>query len=299
MKNTKILGFFLLFAAALAACQMSASKKPTVFPFASPTHIAGSPTFAPYTISPAPSSPTPQPPTSTPEILISPTQTVPATSTITPPEATTTSAPAPATPATPDPNQNLGGLRFEERFDGNSGWLWGYTETGVVSFALDNGSVLARLEGANQGWRISMGPDIFTAGNQQVQFTGRAEACGEKDEWGFLFRGALTTNSKFNGYVIKLNCAGQVSVDLLVSNKSTPLLNWTAVAAANPGAGKNNTLLVWAAKSELRIYVNGIYIVTINDSTYPSGEYGLYVNDRTNGNAQFRFTDLRVFDVLP
>jgi hypothetical protein len=211
---------------------------------------------------------------------------------------TTTPTTAPVAFSTPDPNQNLGDLRFEDRFDGSNGWLWGYIEEGVVSFTQDNGAVLARLEAADKGWRISLGPDAFTAGDQQVQLTARSEICADQDEWGLLFRGALNSNDKFDGYVVKLNCAGQVSVDRLTNNKSASLLGWTIAEAAKAGAGVENTLLVWADTSELRIYVNGAYVVTIQDTTYPSGEYGLFVNDRTHGNAQFRFTDLRVFDII-
>jgi hypothetical protein len=162
---------------------------------------------------------------------------------------------------------------------------------------VDNGSVLARLEAKNKGWRISLGPDAFTAGDQQMQLKTRSESCGDQDEWGLLFRGALTSNDKFNGYVFKMNCAGQVSVERLTSNKSSVLLGWTPVPAAKGGAGVENTLLVWAGKDELRFYVNGAYVGTVNDSTYASGEYGLYVDGRSTSNAQFRFFDLRVFNV--
>lgn len=215
------------------------------------------------------------------------------------PSPTPETPPTPGTPATPDPNQGLGSFLFEDLFDGSSGWLWGFSEEGVVSFSIDNGSVLARLEAANKGWRISLGPDAFTASDQQVQLTARSEACGERDEWGLLFRGALNSNTKFNGYVFKLNCDGQASVDRLAGNKATPLLGWTPVPGVQAGAGRDNTLLVWAGQSELRFYVNGVYIGTVNDSTYPSGEYGLYVNGRDSSSARFRFTSLRVFGVAP
>ena len=301
MKTLKYLIFTLLLAAVLAACQMPASKPKTPFPLPSATQGPVTPTFAPYTISPVPDTATsvpdtatPEPPTATMEVLIT------EETQVTQPTVTPTLVPAtePVVESTPDPNQDLGDLRFQEQFDGSSGWLWGYVEEGVVSFTSDNGSVLAKLEASGKGWRISLGPDTFTAGDQQVQLTARSEVCGAQDEWGLMFRGALNANDKFDGYVVKLNCTGQVSVDRLTNNKSTSLMGWTNVATAQPGAGTQNTLLVWAKGSEQRIYVNGSYVATIQDSTYTSGEYGLYVYDRTNGNAQFRFTDLQVFDII-
>jgi hypothetical protein len=232
--------------------------------------------------------------TTTGECAVMPTPQPTSTPTFQP---TSTSTHQPPVTATPDPNQNLGGLRFEDRLDGSSGWLWGYTEEGVVTFSVDNGSVLARLEGKNKGWRVSMGPDSFNAGDQQAQLQVRTQVCGDQDEWGLFFRGALSSDNKFSGYVFRLNCAGQASVVLINNSKSTTLLNWTSVSAAKNGADVENTLLAWAGKNELRFYVNDMYVGTVNDATYTSGEYGLYVNDRTNGNAQFRFYDLRVYDV--
>jgi hypothetical protein len=215
------------------------------------------------------------------------------------PTATVQFSPTNTVVATPDPNQGLGSLRFEDSFDGSSGWGWGYQEEGVVTFKRDNSTVLAKFEVKNEGWRISLGPDAFTAGDQQVQLTARAEVCGQQDEWGLLFRGAYTTNDQFNGYLFELNCAGQVKVDRLENNQSTTLLGWTSVPGVETGAGGENTLMVWAGKDELRFYVNGIYVGSVTESTYPSGQYGIYVQDRTNGNAQFRFINLRVYAVTP
>jgi hypothetical protein len=214
-------------------------------------------------------------------------------------QPTSASTPEPTVEATPDPNEGLGGQLFDDPFDGSSGWLWGFTEAGVVSFSIDNGSVLAHLEAANKGWRISMGPDSFHAGDQQASLTGRIVACGDKDEVGLFFRGALTSSDKFNGYVFKLNCSGMVSLDRLASNQSTPLLGWTPVTNVIAGSGTQYTLMVWARQGELRLYLNGMYVATVRDDTYTSGEYGLYVNGRTLKNAEFRFSDLRVFEVVP
>jgi hypothetical protein len=213
------------------------------------------------------------------------------------PTATLQFTPTNTVVATPDPNQGLGSLRFEDSFDGSSGWGWGYQEEGVVTFKRNNGTVLAKFETKNKGWRISLGPDPFAAGDQRVELTARAEACGQQDEWGLLFRGTFTKNSQFNGYLFKLNCTGQVKVELLEDNQSTSLMGWTSVPDVETGPGSENTLMVWAGKDELRFYVNGTYAGSVIESTYPSGQYGIYVQDRTNGNAQFRFINLQVYAV--
>ena len=102
-----------------------------------------------------------------------PTETLTETPTKTPtetPEPTETATleitPTEPIPATPDPDQGLGSLRFEDRFDGGSGWGWGYYED-AVSFSLDAGGVLAAFQEANQGWRISLGPDGVILGTSR------------------------------------------------------------------------------------------------------------------------------------
>jgi hypothetical protein len=228
------------------------------------------------------------------------TMTTTATETLTPTATETLTPENPPTetiPATPDPGERLGGIRFDERFDGSSGWGWTYVEDEVVTFGLQSGGVLAAFQDSNQGWRISLGPDSFSAGDQRVQVTAQALACGDQDEWGLLYRSEFTENGKFNGYVFKLNCAGQVRVERLQENQSSVLLGWVLVDGANKGAGGENTLMIWAVGSEMRFYVNDIYVGTVMDENYESGEYGIYAQDRTNGNAEFLFVAMRVYQI--
>lgn len=236
------------------------------------------------------------PPTesATETLTATPTETQTPTETTTPtPEYTATET----VPPTPDPDEGLGDIRFEDRFDGGSGWGWTYIEEGVVSFGLDSGGVLADFKDSNQGWRVSLGPDTFSAGNQRVHLTAKALSCGEQDEWGLLYRSEFTDENKFNGYIYKINCAGQIRVEKLEDNQSSVLLGWVPAEGAETGDGSENTLMIWTFGEEMRFYVNGNYIDTVIDPTYSSGEYGIYAQDRTDGEAEFLFTSFRVYHV--
>ena len=239
---------------------------------------------------------TSMPPTesATETLTATPTETLTPTETTTPtPEYTATET----VPPTPDPEQGLGDILFEDRFDGSSGWGWTYIEEGVVSFGLDSGGVLAEFKDSNQGWRISLGPDAFSAGDQRAQLTAKALSCGEQDEWGLLYRSEFTTENKFNGYIYKINCAGQIRVEKLEDNQSSILLGWVSAEGAETGDGSENTLMIWAFGEEMRFYVNGIFVDTVIDPNYGSGEYGIYAQDRTDGDAEFLFTNFQVYDV--
>jgi hypothetical protein len=299
MKKLLPLSFILAILVIGTACQ-AGSSQPDVVPTLTFTVLADTSTpEAPGAEPDAPAAEVEDTPAPEPTETLTETPTETPTDTPEPTETPNTEiTPTETIPATPDPNQGLGGLRYEDRFDGSSGWGWGYFED-AVTFSLDAGGVLAAFQEANQGWRISLGPDGVIVGNQQVLLKALPEVCSEKDEFGLLYRGTFTENNQFNGYVFKLNCAGQAKVDRLEDNDGTTLLGWTAVEGLDAVAGSEITFLVWAGGEEMRFYVNDTYVGAVSDSTYKSGQYGIFAQDRTNGNALFLFTSLQVFDVTP
>ncbi len=295
MKYPIALIFILIISVMMAACQLVVRDQPettatAALPLLLVTETPQVPTDGIDLISTETNIPPTEEPTETLTAL--PTETGTPTETQTPEFTPTQPA-----PVTPDPNEGLGDIRIDEQFDGSSGWGWSYVEDGVVTFRIDSGGVLAAFEDSNQGWRISLGPDTFSAGDQRVQLTVQALACGDQDEWGLLYRGEFTEDSKINGYIFKINCAGQVRVERLLENQSSVLLGWIPVKSVETGSGDENTLMIWAVGDEMRFYVNDIYIETVIDSTYESGEYGIFAQDRTNGNAEFLFLAMRVYRV--
>jgi hypothetical protein len=200
-------------------------------------------------------------------------------------------------PTTPDPAEGRGGIFYNDPFDGSTGWGWTYIEDGVVRFVPEAEGVLVIFEEANQGWRISLGPDTVSIGDQVVEITTRAEVCRDQDEWGLLFRGMFTEENRFNGYLIKMNCTGQVRMEILEENMGSVLLDWTAVEGVETGSGSENSLMVWTEGKEFRIYVNQTFVATVEDTTYDNGQYGIFGQDRSTGDAQFLFLSMQVYAV--
>lgn len=226
---------------------------------------------------------------------------LPATLTLAPTEANATATAAPTlTPrppgATPDPNLGVGTTLWEEAFDGSSGWKWAYTDP-LVTFAIANGQLSGVMTRGDQGWRISGGPDV-QATNAQFRLTVRTFLCYEKDEYGLLLRSRANQNFEFSGYLFKLSCGGQARVELMRDNEFSVLLDWIPTPAIQPGAPAENTLMVWAANEQLHFYVNERHIGSATDKTFTSGNFDLYLRDRTNGGLSVAYARLTVKEVV-
>ncbi|MGH2524940.1 MAG: hypothetical protein ACRDH2_20725, partial [Anaerolineales bacterium] len=201
MKRFVFSSFSLLLLLLLAACRGPATTPP---PLPTATSAAVQPTAAP---SNTPAS------AATPSPAASPTFTPTPTSTqvLTP---TQTLTPTVAATVTPDPNQGVGDVVFEDRFDGTSGWGWTFQSDGV-SFGAANGQLIGAMTRGDIGWSLTLGPDSLRTGDNQIRVVAQPASCSGGDEFGIFFRGALSDEGKFAGYLFKLNCTGQAGVDLM------------------------------------------------------------------------------------
>lgn len=259
------------------------------------------PTATPEPQAPVPTDTAPAEPTAT-ETAPSPTATsavtATATATATPTETTSPTPAATDTapvPATPDPNQGVGDVVYNETFDGTQGWGWGFSDD-AVAFTTENGAVKAVTTVGDAGWRVTIGPGASWL-DQQIVLKTDTTACTENDEFGLLYRGALDDQTGIlNGYVFKVTCGGKASVDVIRDNQPSVLVQPLDVSVNKTG---ENTLTVWAGRGEMRYYINGVYVATAQDSTFTSGRLGLFVRDRNGGGMTVSFTDLTVRNVTP
>lgn len=260
---------------------------PTAAP---PTATAEAPTEAPPpTAAPPPASATPVPATATPEATATAS---PSPSPITPPTETV--------PATPDPNEGVGDVAYQDPLDGTSAWFWTFADD-VASFGAVDGQVRGVMAQANSGWRFTISPTTLRQGDQQLKLTTHTVACGDNDEYGVMFRMAETADpvSPFDGYLFKLRCGGAARFDLIQGTETRTLVDWTPAPAIVTGAPADNTLTVWARGPEFRFYVNDQYLFSAQDATLTAGFYGLYLYDRTAGGLTVNFEDLAARTVAP
>ena len=287
----KLLLLTTLFALTLAACG----------PRTTPTVIL--PTAAPPTETAAVAPTEPPAVTNT----AAPTATEAATAT---PEATATASPSPSpvapptetVPATPDPNEGVGEVAYQDPLDGTGRWFWTFDDE-VASFGVVDGQVRGVMSQAGQGWRFTISPTNLRVSDQQLRVTTHTVACGDNDEYGVLFRVADTTvpdsANPFDGYVFKLRCGGAARFEAIQGIDTRVIVDWTPSTAIRTGAPADNTLTVWTRGSEFRFYVNDQYLFSANDAALTSGFYGLYLYDRTAGGATVTYEDLVVRSVAP
>jgi hypothetical protein len=257
----------------LSACQINAAQTPAALPTA---QISQATSLPPATLTaPAPAlTPTTAAPSATPTPPITPTC---------------------AAPATPDPNLGVGGVIYEDRFDGASGWFWTF-EDPAATFSVGDEQLNAVMTQANVGPRFTVRDDL-QIGDQQLRVTVRAHLCYERDEYGVMFRLSTDSRGRYNGYVFKLNCGGMARFELEQNQQATPLVEWTAAPAVVSGAPAENMLMVWMARDQFHFYINDKYLFSAADATYAAGGYGLYLRDRTNGGETVSFDDLIVKEV--
>ena len=270
----KRFAFILMFAVLLAACKTQATPTavappPTgaVIDAASPTAVSLVPTVALPTVTPEPSA-TPLP-----------------TETATP-AATATPTPLP----TPDPNLGVGDEVYVDNFDGQSGWLWGWTDE-AATFGATGTQLNVTASGQSKAWSfvVNTTPDV---GDQQVRVTARLTQCQPELEYGLMFRSKFDEADHIDTYLFRLNCAGQARFDRLQDVTATPLVNWTPATAIKPNAPAENTLMVWMAGDQFHLYVNDQYLFSAQDASLVSGFYGFYVRDASGAGGALNFINL-------
>ncbi len=229
----------------------------------------------------------------------------PVAATQAPPTAAPTQAPAtPATtqvqaatlPPTPDPNERVGGLVYEDRLDGSSRWLWNFHDD-AVTFGLEDGHLRGVANQSSAYWRFTLGPDTLNNGDQQVSVTAHTVACGPNDSYGLIFRAvaaeaAAETEGAFDLYAFNVTCGGLARFETISGTRASAIVDWTASPAIQTGPNADNTLQVWMAGSVFRFYINGQYLFSAQDSRLASGTYGFYLQDRTQGGLTVTFDNL-------
>ena len=287
MKRYLWLSLLVMAVLALAACGARTTPPDTQAPRptdAPPTNTVAAPvdTAAPSPTVPAPTEPAP---TATNEPTVAPTN-----------EPVVT--PATPVPATPDPNQGVGSVVFEDRLNGLDGWGWSFSDD-AVTFGAVGDELQAVMRDPNAWWRFTLGPDSLALGDQQVRVTAHTVACGANDEYALMFRAGPVADveNQYQAYVFKLNCNGAARLDRLEGTRQTTLVDWTASDAIRSGAPAENALMVWMRGSEFRFYVNDQYLFSAQDATFASGTFGFYVDDQTAGGLTVNFEDLTAREI--
>lgn len=215
---------------------------------------------------------------------------VPATATQAPAEATATvAAPAPTatspsgptfTPAPGDPRSRLGAPSSTDSMDDADTWTWPTGKDKYTSASFGDGRQSVTALTGTDGWRLA-NPTGVEFGNLYLEGTFRTTTCASTDHYGLIFRVPVLDEAD-QGYLFGVTCDGRYSLrrwngKVGVKGEMKWLVNWTANSAIDTGSNKTNRLGAMMVGSRLLLYANGKLLTEVQDATFSSGYFGVFV----------------------
>jgi len=232
--------------------------------------------------------PLPPLPTDTPS---QPTSTPTATVVWFPPTPTFTPFPTPAITPTVDLRPQVGELLLEDNFDSSRAWTLGQFAGGSAALG-KNELTLAVTQERGYVSSVRSSPDL---GNFYAEITASPSLCRGMDEYGLLVRVA----SPQDFYRFSLSCDGQARLDRILSGQASSPQPWTITGSVPPGAPSTSRLAVSAIGKEMRFFVNGEFLFSVDEPSIPSGNLGVFARATADPPVTVNFSDLQVYRVSP
>lgn len=177
-----------------------------------------------------------------------------------------------------DPKVTLGNPTWRDEFVTGANWPLGedsFTRVQVV----DGELVLTGLT-TTDGWRLSwpVVKDFY------LEMTVETGTCAGSDHYGLIAR-VPDLHEANQGYLFGITCDGRYSLRAWDGEAMTNLVRATAGASIQAGSMQVNRIGLLATGDQLILYVNGMRLTEIEDSTYAEeGSFGLFVGARQTSN---------------
>lgn len=187
------------------------------------------------------------------------------------------------TPPADDPRTRLGSPSWTDDMDEDTYWPTGEDKYTAIDFK--NGQL--RLTGltTTDGWRLAATEQLA---NFYLEATISTGTCAGTDRYGLMFRVPVSREAN-KGYLLGVSCDGKYSLrewDATLGSKGTMTthINWTASDAIQAGNNKMNKVGIMAVGDRIIIYINGVMVNEVKDSTFDLGSFGLFVGARETTN---------------
>lgn len=230
-----------------------------------------------------PPSATPPPPTASP--TASPTATV----VWFPPTAT----PAPPAAAEPSPTvfplPERGELLISDDFSDGSLWTLLAGTRGSAALGVNELTIVIN----EPGYYLSANRVDLYLTDFYLEFTAATSLCAGPDEYGVLLRAA----SPADFYRLSLSCDGRLRLDLIRGGTASSPLPWMDSAAVPRNAPASVRIGVWADGSQMHIYLNDAYQVSVSTSLIPGGTLGFFARSAGTNAVTVNFRALSVWAV--
>jgi hypothetical protein len=132
-----------------------------------------------------------------------------------------------------------------------------------------------------------------TLGDFYAEATVKLSLCGDKDQFGMIFRAAPGDNY----YRFTVSCDGQTRLERGLSGSNSPLLDWLSSGDAPISAPADVKLGVWAVGSEMRFFLNDHYQFSARDPVLHTGTLGFFAYASGATPITVSFSDLSVYSV--
>ena len=84
------------------------------------------------------------------------------------------------------------------------------------------------------------------------------------------------------GYLFGVTCDGRYFLWKWNGTAMTTIVDYTSSSAINTGTGQVNKLGVLTVSNQIQLYVNGVILQQVNDSTYTKGYFGIFSRPSTS-----------------
>ncbi len=178
-----------------------------------------------------------------------------------------------------DIRNKLGSPYKVDPMNDSSTWTWPVGKNKFTNIEFQNG--MMRLTGLTKdsGWRL---PLLDATSDVYVEMTVAPQDCSGADNYGIIFRVPVFREAD-RGYLFGLSCEGKYAVwkwdgQVEPDGKATMLIQWRASDKINTGSGAFNRMGVMAYGDRLLLYINGVKVDEVRDTSYVGGNLGVFVN---------------------
>ena len=192
--------------------------------------------------------------------------------------------------STPDQRPGLGDLLFTDSFDQPD--LWNTSVASSVSATVARNRLLLSISSQGPVSILSLRSQP-SLGDFYAEVAVQLSLCGEKDQFGMIFRDAPGDNY----YRFVVSCDGQVRLERSLSGSRAPMLDWLPSGDAPIAAPVDVKLGVWVVGGEMRFFLNDHYQFSAHDPVLHTGTLGFFVYASGEAPITASFSNLAVYSV--
>ncbi len=208
-----------------------------------------------------------------------------------------TAAPTLNVPAS-DPINTLGSASSADPMDTNAKWAW---PTGADDFLgvefKDGFMLMTNLSKEAAGWRL---PLVSQQIDTYIELTVNSGTCNGKDSYGIIFRVPVFKEPD-QGYLYQVTCDGYFRLwkwDGKAGTKGVAysLINWKQSDTINVGPNQTNRLGVMAVDDTFTLYLNGVKVGSVVDTSYAAGFFGAFVRSGSDSPYTAKFDAMKFWE---